>query len=67
MPVSRKVPHSLAEVDNGQVRAPRCHMLFQTNVRSSPVCFLKCSRPDFCFLLQVLGFGADLAPDHPVR
>ena len=23
VPVSRKVPHSLAEVDNGQVRAPR--------------------------------------------
>ncbi len=37
VPVRRKVPQSLAEVDNGQVRAPRCHRLFQTNVCSSPV------------------------------
>lgn len=67
MPVSRKIPHSLAEVDNGQVRTPICHMHFQTNVCSSPVYSCKSSCPDFCFLLQVLGFGADLAPDHPVR
>ena len=39
----------------------------QTNVRSGPVYFCKSSCPNFCFLLQVLGFGADLAPDHPVR
>lgn len=63
------MPKSLTEVDNGQVRGLRGVLCLLRPVRVASHLFAQVDlwRGTNTRASQVLGFGADLGPDHPVR